>query len=91
MVVWWEREDVFGEAARQALALGAEVAAAAGDNHAPNLRATAVTSKALAAVSAMLLLVFAWLAHGIEEIGNGGAALGDGAPQDFLKLAVEQS
>src|SRR4029077_2589076 len=55
---------------RGPLALWAEITTAAGDNRASNHRAAAVAALALAPVSLMVLLIFAWLALGIKKIGN---------------------
>lgn len=72
------------------MASGAKVAAAAGDNHAANFGAAAIARFAFAGVGAMLLLIPARLAFGIEKIGDGRTVHGDGFSEDLLESAVER-
>src|SRR5579864_4999950 len=66
------------------LALGAVVAAAAGDHDALNQRFADQTRFAFAAVDAMLELEESFFALGVDVVGNGGAAKRDGFGEHFF-------
>lgn len=72
------------------MALGAEIAAAASDNHAANFGAAAIARFAFAGVGAMLLLIPTRLAFGVQKIGDGGAVHGDGFAENLLERAMER-
>src|SRR5580704_16670859 len=72
------------------LALRAEVAAAACNNDATNGSFATQAWLPFAVVDAVVMLVIAGNAVGIEEIGNGRAAEGDGLAKNFLEFGVEE-
>ena len=67
------------------LAQRAKVAAAAGDEGAPNQRVTAKTRLPFTSVCPVAALISSRLAAGVKKIGNRRAAHRDGALQDFPK------
>jgi hypothetical protein len=71
------------------LAPRTKIAAASGDNRAPNRRTATITGLTFASVRAMVALIFSRLAVGVKEVGNRGAAGGDGFVQDVLQRSVQ--
>jgi hypothetical protein len=74
---------------RRRLALGTEIAAAPGNNRAPDQGGTAVAALTFAPISAMVALIFTRLALGVKEIGDRRAADRDGFLEDFPQHAMQ--
>src|SRR5258707_14999958 len=70
---------------RRGLALRAEIAAAAGNNHTPDRRPAAVAAVSFASIRPIVPLIFSRLALDVKQIGNRRPARQNRLPQNPLQ------